>query len=571
MVLSELGVDPAPAPVPLAPTAGAVPTSQPARVSTSSPVPTSQPMPAPTSPVPTSPSAPSSASSTHNEAATETPVVVLRQRIDRLAEAIVEEGIYSPGAVRSVIDGGELDEDYDPATARRDARSASAADAQAEREEAADDADKGAPRRARAGAPLHVRVPFNASNVSTFNNPSSRQNAVNEIFGMLELLCQGSPAKCAEIFDAVLARPEFEATGYHIKIAAFDRFAEALEWLKPRQTGYHLFYASEREDAARDVGGAEPALSREVARRWRALNKDERTSKNAAARGANGRSHMSASASEENRKLFRFALKLVAPKRPLSESDSTSHRPKLARLLRLNPRAKSWLQSVEDREKLDNAMAEAPAEWQKMLDARAEEEAAKVAAAAAAAAAASSAPSAAEQEESDSDSDSNDGGDDDEENKRLENASEQKSVVQQAWDAFTSRVSWLPAARKQRSDITSPAVVALIEKFWHDNTTASPSERDVRRVRVGRAKYEFHQTHFQYKKVSGVWRDGDYCIILTQPARAPLHRRTISSRNFGQNTQISRSHVAYGRHTNLSISFEGNRRHVRVVIARICD
>jgi hypothetical protein len=441
--------------------------------------------------------------------------VVLRQRIDRLAEAIVEEGIYSPGAVRSVIDGGELDEDYDPATARRDARSASAADAQAEREEAADDANKGAPRRARAGAPLHVRVPFNASNVSTFNNPSSRQNAANEIFGMLELLCQGSPAKCAEIFDAVLARPEFEATGYHIKIAAFDRFAEALEWLKPRPNGYHFcfFNASEREDAARDVGGAEPALSREVARRWRALNKDERASKNAAARGANGRSHMSASASEENRMLFRFALKLVAPKRPLSESDSTSHRPKLARLLRLNPRAKSWLQSVEDREKLDNAMAEAPAEWQKMLDARAEEEAAKVAAAAAAAAVASSAPSAAEQAQSDFDSDTDDDLEEDEKNKRLENASEQKSIAQQAWGAFTSRVSWLPAARKQRSDITPPAVVALIEKFWHDNTTASPSERDVRRVRVVRAKYDFHQTHFQHKKVSGVWRDGDHCTI----------------------------------------------------------
>ena len=389
---------------------------------------------------------------------------------------------------------------------------------------------------------------------------------------MLELLCQGSPVKCVEIFDVVLARPGLETTGYGIKIAAFDRFAEALEWLKPRQTGWNLFYASERENAARDVGGAEPALSREVARRWRALHKDERTSKNAVARGANGRYHMSAPASEENRKLFRFALKLVAPKRPLSESDSTSHRPKLARLLRLNPRAHSWLQSVSDREKLDNAMAEAPAEWQKIMDARAEEEAAKEAAKVAAAAAeASSAPSAAEQEESDSDNDSNDGGDDDEENKRLENASEQKSVVQRAWDAFTSRVSWLPAARKQRSDITSPAVVALIEKFWHDNTTASPSERDVRRVRVGRAKYEFHQTHFQYKKVSGVWRDGDYCIILTQPARAPLHRRTISSRTFGQNTQISRSHVAYGRHTNLSISFEGNRRHLRVVIARICD
>lgn len=108
MVLAELGVDPAPAPMPLALTAGAVPTSQPAPESTSSPAPTSQPILAPTSPVP-SPFAPSSASPTHNEAATETPIVVLRQRIDRLSEAIVEEGIYSPGAVRNVIDGGELD------------------------------------------------------------------------------------------------------------------------------------------------------------------------------------------------------------------------------------------------------------------------------------------------------------------------------------------------------------------------------------------------------------------------------------------------------------------------------
>ena len=158
-------------------------------------------------------------------------------------------------------------------------------------------------------------------------------------------------------------------------------------------------------------------------------------------------------------------------------------------------------------------MAEAPAEWQKMLDARAEEEAAKVAAAAAAAAVASSAPSAAEQAQSDFDSDTDDDLEEDEKNKRLENASEQKSIAQQAWGAFTSRVSWLPAARKQRSDITPPAVVALIEKFWHDNTTASPSERDVRRVRVVRAKYDFHQTHFQHKKVSGVWRDGDHCTI----------------------------------------------------------
>ena len=115
-----------------------------------------------------------------------------------MSEAIVEEGIYSPGAVRNVIDGGELDEDYDRTAARRDARESDAADAQAEREEAADDADEGASRRVSAGAPVHVRVPFDASNTSAFNNPTSRMNAVNEIFGMLELLCQGSTVKCVD-------------------------------------------------------------------------------------------------------------------------------------------------------------------------------------------------------------------------------------------------------------------------------------------------------------------------------------------------------------------------------------
>ena len=149
-------------------------------------------------------------------------------------------------------------------------------------------------------------------------------------------------------------------------------------------------------------------------------------------------------------------------------------------------------------------MLDAPAEWGKVAAARAEEEAAKASAAQARSSEGSNAAAVGTSRDSgsDSDCDSDSGGCHDDSQQQPIAASLAKVRVEAAWEAFISRFSWLPVGRKQRSDMTSPEVIALIEKYWHDNTSASPSERDYRRLRLGRGKLKFHQTHFQFKKVS---------------------------------------------------------------------
>jgi hypothetical protein len=71
------------------------------------------------------------------------------------------------------------------------------------------------------------------------------------------------------------------------------------------------------------------------------------------------------------------------------------------------------------------------------------------------------------------------------------------------------------------------AECALIEKFWTDETTASPSERDVKRLRVGRGDYKAHQTLLR-KLDSGDGRE-DQPVVGGATAVAPRATYTTTS------------------------------------------
>ena len=73
-------------------------------------------------------------------------------------------------------------------------------------------------------------------------------------------------------------------------------------------------------------------------------------------------------------------------------------------------------------------------------------------------------------------------------------------------DPKNKEPSW-EQPRKRRFDALSPAEESHIEKFWEENTTPSPSERDVKRHRIGPGQYIRHQAHEQHKKTRALLAD----------------------------------------------------------------
>jgi len=124
-----------------------------------------------------------------------------------------------------------------------------------------------------AGRPFLVPVDFDPENRSEFACPKTLQIAVKELLPHLELACQGSVVKCAQIFASVMR--QIGEPDVLTKIAAFDRFAEALEKLKPPPTGYELFRRAVADEVREDLGdGASLAdVEKQIASRWKQLSK----------------------------------------------------------------------------------------------------------------------------------------------------------------------------------------------------------------------------------------------------------------------------------------------------------
>jgi hypothetical protein len=181
----------------------------------------------------------------------------------------------------------------------------------------------------------------------------------------------------------------------------------------------------------------------------------------------------------------------VAPEKPAQLYDPSSPVPKVAALLGLRSASKLWRECVDDREKLEKAAADVVVLSAIATRAREAMELAKCA--------------------------------HDDANKKLAAAQQEtervelSAAVKATKSAFGTAVTalkeadaavggrtaadpWLPADRSTRKDAFSPELRALIEKEWHDETAPDPSERAVRRQRVGRGQYIYHQAHQQFKK-----------------------------------------------------------------------
>ena len=74
-------------------------------------------------------------------------------------------------------------------------------------------------------------------------------------------------------------------------------------------------------------------------------------------------------------------------------------------------------------------------------------------------------------------------------------------------DPNNTEATW-EIKRKERSDAFTPDQLILVERFWEDNTTPSPSERDRKKHRIGPKEYVYHQAHEQHKKTKAL--HGDY-------------------------------------------------------------
>ena len=294
-----------------------------------------------------------------------------------------------------------------------------------------------------------------------------------------------------QIFEAILKRPEFEhADSILLKARAFDRFVEAIDILKPPPSGFHVFH-SEVYSTARGNAGADASLSsveREISRLWKLMDKNERTTRNTAARDQSAYG-LSAKSGELNRKLYNFALKLVAPPPPENPRDPTSLVSKIARLLGLRAKSPAWRRAVEDRRTLDQTIPQLRARGADVAHARDDlSEAEK---------GLRSVNTAAHP---------------DQEAKRtaftsatqaVELARSALNAAQTAAERIVSAVPWL-AGRKERKDVFPKEWAALAEKYWHDETSPDPSEKAVRRLRVCIGEYIYHQAHHQFKKTYGM-------------------------------------------------------------------
>ena len=313
------------------------------------------------------------------------------------------------------------------------------------------------------------------------------------VLQLLELHCQGSTHKCLQIFEEILKRHEFEqAGGWLLKAQSFDRFAAAVALLKPAPDGYAPFYAEAAPTVVAELGSsAQPGqVEREVAKRWKLLPKEQRAKQCKAARDAVPYA-LSCSASEENRRLFGFALRLIAPLRPAVATDPTSPVPKVARLLGVRPKSDVWQRAIDDRAMLDKIAGELPQKTAAFEAARAAEDAAK---ATAEEAAKRPAPATRQAPVGDAKA-------------ALKVATKERSSAESILEMLEKAAQWLPSARARRKDATSPAHRALIEKYWHDHTSPDPSEKAQRRLRIGRGEYVYHQTHYQWEKTYAMMDD----------------------------------------------------------------
>ena len=328
-------------------------------------------------------------------------------------------------------------------------------------------------------------VDFDPENRSEFACPKTLQIAVKELLPHLELACQGSVVKCAQIFASVMR--QIGEPDVLTKIAAFDRFAEALEKLKPPPTGYELFRRAVADEVREDLGdGASLAdVEKQIASRWKQLSKADRKERNLRAQESVPYG-LSARASETTRKLYRFALKLVAPVRPKNSKAPTSLVPKIARLLGIRHTSPVWQEAIDERKDLDDKALELMELGIPVTRARSSEtdaiEALRVA---------TSKEYASEDARTQALTTAQGA---------VEAATAVYKKARAATDAVLAKVSWLPAARAQRKDAFPAEWGAAVERFWADETTPDPSEKAVRRRRTGPNVYATHQTHYQWDK-----------------------------------------------------------------------
>jgi len=286
------------------------------------------------------------------------------------------------------------------------------------------------------------------------------------------IICQGSVIKLRQIAERLLWR--FDAEGFAVKAAVFDRVKAAIDLLKQPPNGFAVFAEAQRGELLKDADCDESDIQKRISRDWRALSKearqdwseraheseilhhidkkernrrnrvrdqihrlqmedDEETRKTTKELEEKERDRskelfrrryqLSATQSEANRKLYCFLLTLVAPPPPKFERDKTSLVRSFAKAIGVDRKSSAWSAAIERRAAIDDFMN-----------------------------------------------------------------------TPRTWEVY----------RKRRSDALTDAQRGAVERFWEENTTPSPSERDLKRHRVGRNQYVLHQAHEQHPKTRGL-------------------------------------------------------------------
>ena len=279
---------------------------------------------------------------------TGTPLPVIREQREWLRRAVQWCG-YTPERVER---GETVDEEYGARNAAADARAGSREDAVASDDDddyVDDNADaSGMSRRARRGRTPDLAVPFDSTNTDEFSKGEvyKRLHGTDKIpalMQLLELLCQGSPRKCLQLFEAVFRQPGLVDFDVPTKVAAFDRLAQAVDLLKPPPNSFEYFCSKEAESLPDEMDRNDSSLvGRELLARWRRLTKRGKQEWAQRARDSCPTRHLSAMESEGNRQLYNFALKLIAPA-PVTGTDPTSLKRRTARAVGVSYQSRAWI------------------------------------------------------------------------------------------------------------------------------------------------------------------------------------------------------------------------------------
>lgn len=384
----------------------------------------------------------------------ETENATLREEVERLkarrARAFGCDSPSTPGMASYRTE--DANEDHD-----------SEDDAEAE-EEMAD--EQGQRRSAGPGRPVNARVPFSSDNEDQFGESQLRKHVEDnsELVGQLEVLCQGSVGKLRQICERLLQK--YDVEGFAVKIAVFDRVKAAIELLKPPPNGFAIFAERQRkelltrtddsDESESDEAETESDVQKELSRRWKVLNPGERESWNEQARDLEIEPYVDYAERKSQRRLGdgevrKRKTEIYQRRRQLSAAQCEPNRKLYAFLLTVvaPPPAKF----ERDKTSLVPKFARAIGVDRK-----------------------SSAWSA---------------------------AIERRAAI----DGFVNTEATWEVTRKRRRDAFTGALRSHVERFWEENTSPSPSERDLKRHRVGPKQYVVHQAHEQHKKTRALLKD----------------------------------------------------------------